>query len=66
LIFKHNQGLEKRVAPDVNTPEKVVNKIFEYVDKDGDGKLTVDELLFFMQNDPKTFSYLGLNLIFLT
>jgi Ca2+-binding EF-hand superfamily protein len=66
LIFKHNVGLEKRVAPDVNSPEKVVSKIFEHVDKNGDNKLTADELIDFMHNDPKTFSYLGLNLIFLT
>eukprot|EP01122_Echinamoeba_exundans_P010592 TRINITY_DN3997_c0_g2_i1.p1 TRINITY_DN3997_c0_g2~~TRINITY_DN3997_c0_g2_i1.p1 ORF type:complete len:197 (+),score=61.58 TRINITY_DN3997_c0_g2_i1:63-653(+) len=66
LIFKHNPGLEKRVAPDVNTPEKVVTKIFESVDQNGDNKLTCEELIEFMHNDPKTFSYLGLNLIFLT
>jgi Ca2+-binding EF-hand superfamily protein len=66
LIFKHNPGLEKRVAPDVNTPEKVVTKIFESVDENGDNKLTCEELIDFMHNDPKTFSYLGLNLIFLT
>jgi len=66
LIFKHNPGLENKVAADVNSPTKVVNKIFEKVDVDGDNRLTCEELVDFMRRDPKTFSYLGLNLVFLT
>jgi len=66
LIFKHNPGLESKVAADVNSPEKVVTKIFEKVDANNDNKLTCEELVDFMRRDPKTFSYLGLNLVFLT
>jgi len=66
LIFKNNPGLEGKVAEDVNTPEKVVQKIFEKVDVNGDNNLSVEELINFMYNDPKTFTYLGLNLIFLS
>lgn len=43
-----------------------MNKIFEYVDTDKDGKLTAEELITMMHKDSKTFAYLGLNLIFLT
>jgi len=66
LIFKHNPGLESKVAGDVNSAEKVVTKIFEKVDANNDNKLTCEELVDFMRRDPKTFSYLGLNLVFLT
>jgi len=66
LIFKHNPGLDTKVKEDVNTPEKVVAKVFELVDGDGDNNLTCEELISFMNNDPAMFKYLGLNLIFLT
>jgi len=66
LIFKHNPGLESRVAPEVNTPEKVVKQIFDRVDINNDNTLSCEELIQFMREDPKTFNYLGLNLIFLT
>eukprot|EP01128_Nolandella_sp_AFSM9_P004914 TRINITY_DN230_c0_g1_i1.p1 TRINITY_DN230_c0_g1~~TRINITY_DN230_c0_g1_i1.p1 ORF type:complete len:230 (-),score=71.96 TRINITY_DN230_c0_g1_i1:367-957(-) len=66
LIFKHNPGIENKVAADVNTPQKVVEKIFEYVDTDKDDALTAEELVNFMHEDAKNFAYLGLNLIFLT
>jgi len=66
LIFKHNPGLGDKVAEDVNSPEKVVTKIFTLIDANQDNSLSCEELINFMQEDPKTFSYLGLNLIFLT
>jgi len=66
LIFKHNPGLESRVAPEVNSPEKVVKQIFDRVDVNRDNALSCEELVEFMRKDPKTFNYLGLNLIFLT
>jgi len=53
------------VGPDINSPEKVVQQIFKIVDTNEDGKLSCQELIDFMQTDPKKFSYLGLNLIFL-
>lgn len=53
------------MGPDINSPEKVVQQIFKIVDTNEDGKLSCQELIDFMQTDPKKFSYLGLNLIFL-
>eukprot|EP01130_Rhizamoeba_saxonica_P001874 TRINITY_DN116_c0_g1_i1.p1 TRINITY_DN116_c0_g1~~TRINITY_DN116_c0_g1_i1.p1 ORF type:complete len:173 (-),score=47.64 TRINITY_DN116_c0_g1_i1:49-567(-) len=66
LIFKHNPGIGEKLNVDVNTPVKVVKKIFELVDVDGDQCLSCDELIDFMHKDIETFKYLGLNLIFLT
>eukprot|EP01129_Flabellula_baltica_P005624 TRINITY_DN2042_c0_g1_i1.p1 TRINITY_DN2042_c0_g1~~TRINITY_DN2042_c0_g1_i1.p1 ORF type:complete len:197 (-),score=53.70 TRINITY_DN2042_c0_g1_i1:168-758(-) len=66
LIFDHNPDLKDRVPDEVNSPEKVVSKIFESVDKNGDGNLDCDELLDFLVHNPHQFSYLGLGLIFLS
>jgi len=66
LIFKNNPGLDKKVSPEINTPDKVVSLIFEKVDVNKDNTLSCEELINFMNNDPNTFNFLGLNLIFLT
>lgn len=62
---QHNPGLEQRVGPEINTPHKVVEQIFAAADLDQDGRISYDDLKDLMINNPRKFSYLGLNLIFL-
>ena len=66
VIFKNNPGIEGKVAEEVNTPEKVTEKVFEKIDSDNDGRIHVEEMVDFMNKDPSGFEYLGLNLVFLS
>eukprot|EP01126_Amoeba_proteus_P044234 TRINITY_DN4905_c0_g1_i5.p1 TRINITY_DN4905_c0_g1~~TRINITY_DN4905_c0_g1_i5.p1 ORF type:complete len:197 (+),score=31.39 TRINITY_DN4905_c0_g1_i5:70-660(+) len=66
LLFLHNPGLEDQVDTEVNTPTKLLDKIFQKADTNGDGELTIEELVHFLQTDPQTFKFLGLSQIFLT
>lgn len=45
---------------------QVLDQIFKKVDTDGDGELSIEELVSFMHKDPQAFKFLGLTQIFLT
>jgi len=49
---------------DYNTPAKVATKIFEKVDSNHTGQITLDMLLDVMKKKPESWSSLGLELIF--
>jgi len=66
LIFKNNPDVVNRVPEDINTPEKVVDKVFTTIDLNHDSKITCEELLDCLSQHPKMFSYLGLNIVFNT
>lgn len=48
---------------EMNTPTKVVDKLFDEIDKDGDGSISADDLIDFAENRDK-YEYYGLHLIF--
>jgi Ca2+-binding EF-hand superfamily protein len=54
------------VDEQLNTPQKVVDLIFQKVDTNQDGNLSAEELIDYMKKDPEGFVCLGLNKIFLT
>jgi len=65
MLFANRPALKRKVAESVNTPEKVVDQVFNLVDKNGDQQLSVDELIDCMNTEKQKFEYLGLNFIFL-
>jgi len=64
LLFANRPALYKNVSPTLNTPDKVVEAIFNLVDKDKDENLDVEELI--QSSQTEEFNKLGLKHIFLS
>lgn len=54
----------KNGPPGYNTPEKVAAKIFDKIDAQNTGSLTLQMLIDYMHNEPSSWKDLGLERIF--